>query len=224
MLSTRYNTELTFYKVFSVRVRTKICGITSAKDALQAVKSGADALGFVFYKPSPRYIDVQSVLEICEILPPFVTTVGLFVNADQNEIEFATKEAELSLLQFHGDELEAECDRYMLPYIKAIRVQTTQDVIEAESGFQSAQAILVDAYKKGVPGGTGERFDWSLLPENRNKPLVLAGGLKAENVYQAIQSVRPYAVDVSGGVELTNGIKDHEKVSRFIEEVSRASE
>ncbi|MFV1873727.1 MAG: phosphoribosylanthranilate isomerase [Oleiphilus sp.] len=207
-----------------MRVRTKICGITSLKDALQAIHAGADALGFVFYKPSPRYIAPEDAADICRQLPPFITKVGLFVNADEQAIQAVCDSVALDLLQFHGDEQEADCLKYKLPYIKAIRIQNDQDVKLAELAYTSALAILVDAYKPGVPGGTGEKFDWSLLPKTRTKPLILAGGLNEKNIYQAIQTVRPYAVDVSGGVEQAKGKKNHTIVTQFINEVSRVSE
>ena len=203
-----------------MRVRTKICGITSLRDALNAVNCGADAIGFVFFEDSPRYINVEKAEEICQSLPPLVSVVGLFVNAQPEFIRSVCSKVPLSLLQFHGDEQEADCNIYRLPYIKAIRIQTDEDVLIAQKMFKSAQGLLVDTYKKGIPGGTGEIFDWSLLP-NRSaghliKPLILAGGLSPDNISDAIQSVQPYAVDVSGGVELMPGVKDHEKVSRFI--------
>ncbi len=207
-----------------MRVRSKICGITSYEDAIQAITAGADALGFVFYKPSPRYISIEQAKEICKELPPFVSRVGLFVNASRVEISQICSSGSLDLLQFHGDEQEQECLGFNVPYIKAIRIQSSQDFMHAEKAFPSALAILADAYKQGVPGGTGERFDWSLLPHERMKPLILAGGLNEKNIYQAIQTVRPYAVDVSGGVELSKGKKNHQTVTQFLNEVSRASE
>ena len=207
-----------------MRVRTKICGITSLEDALQAIDAGADALGFVFYPPSPRYISIEEAVVICQQLPPFVTRVGLFVNADREQVSKACTSAAIDLLQFHGDETEAECSGFSRPYIKAIRIRSDEDFTAAENEFPTAHAILVDAYKPGVPGGTGERFDWALLPEARKKPLILAGGLNKTNIYQAIRSVHPYAVDVSGGVERSKGKKDHQLVSQFLNEVSRASE
>lgn len=207
-----------------MRVRTKICGITCLEDALQAVEAGADALGFVFYPPSPRYIAIEDAAKICQQLPPFVTRVGLFVNADKDLVSRACASMAIDLLQFHGDETEADCCGYSRPYIKAIRIRTSDDFSVAEKQFPTAAGILVDAYKPGVPGGTGEQFDWSLLPGHRVKPLILAGGLKETNIYQAIQSVHPYAVDVSGGVERSKGKKDHQLVSQFLNEVSRASE
>lgn len=207
-----------------MRTRIKICGITSLDDALQAIEAGADALGFVFYEPSPRYVEPETVKRIIGALPPFVTTVGLFVNAEASYVSEVVSLTSLSLIQFHGNETEDFCSSFGIPYIKAVRVQSAKDIIEADKEYVSAQGILLDAYKKGVPGGTGESFDWALIPENINKPMILAGGLSVSNVGQAVNTVRPYAVDVSGGVELHKGVKDHAKVTRFIEEVSRVSE
>lgn len=207
-----------------MRVRAKICGITTYEDAMHAIAAGADALGFVFYKPSPRYISPELAQEICQMLPPFVCKVGLFVNASRKEIDDICNLFFLDILQFHGDEKEQECLGFSIPYIKAIRIQTDKDFIDAEIAFPHALAILVDTYKPGIPGGTGERFDWSLLPKERLKPLILAGGLTEKNIYQAIQSVQPYAVDVSGGVEQAKGKKNHQTVTQFLNEVSRACE
>lgn len=207
-----------------MRTRIKICGITSISDALQAIDAGADALGFVFYEPSPRYVTPDKAKDIVEALPPFVSTVGLFVNAEESYVNEVLSKTSLSMAQFHGDETESYCTSFGLPYLKAVRVQSSDDIINADSRFKSAQGVLLDAYKKGVPGGTGESFDWSMIPEKVDMPLILAGGLDASNVGEAIKIVKPYAVDVSGGVELRKGVKDHAKVISFIEEVSRVSE
>jgi len=207
-----------------LRVRTKICGITRVEDALYAVNAGADAIGLVFYAPSPRNVSIEQAKKICAALPPFVTVVALFVNEQRKEIERICQAVPINLLQFHGDESETDCLGFTIPYIKAIKVRLDSDVGIAETKYKSAQAILVDTYKKGVAGGTGELFDWSLLPAEHQKPLILAGGLTPDNIRKAIQTVQPYAVDVSGGVELKKSIKDHEKVSQFIKEVSRGCE
>lgn len=204
-----------------LRVRTKICGITRVEDAICAVNAGADAIGLVFYAPSPRNVSIEQAQKICSALPPFVTVVALFVDEDRKVIEQVCQALPINLLQFHGDESEKDCLGFTIPYIKAIRVRLDSDVHRAEEEYKSARAILVDTYKKGVAGGTGELFDWSLVPAKHNKPLILAGGLTPENIRKAIQTVQPYAVDVSGGVELEKSIKDHEKVSQFIKEVSR---
>lgn len=201
-------------------VRSKICGITNPEDALVAIAAGADALGLVFYPPSPRCVNVKQAQAICAALPPFVSVVALFVDAEQEQIEQCCSQLPISLLQFHGEESEQQCSRYRLPYIKALRIRTAEDVSRAEGVYHSAQGLLVDTYKAGTPGGTGESFDWSLLPDQRNKPLILAGGLNPDNVRQAITQVKPYAVDVSGGVERAKGLKDHQKIIRFLDEVS----
>lgn len=205
----------------SQRVRCKICGITNVEDALAAVAAGADALGFVFYRKSPRYVEPAVAAEICARLPAFVSTVGLFVNHSRAEVDAILAQVPLSLLQFHGDEDEAECLSYARPYIKAIRIRGREDFTRGQVEFASAQGLLVDTYRTGVPGGTGEAFDWDLLPAERTMPLILAGGLKPDNVRNAIASVQPYAVDVSGGVEQSKGIKDGAKLVRFLQEVSR---
>jgi phosphoribosylanthranilate isomerase len=207
-----------------LRVRTKICGITRVEDAICAVKAGADAIGLVFYAPSPRNVSVEQAQKICAALPPFVTVVALFVDEQREVIEQICRILPINLLQFHGNESEKDCLGYSIPYIKAIRVRLESDFSTAESEFKSAQAILADAYKKGVAGGTGELFDWSLLPSKHQKPIILAGGLTSDNIRSAIQTVQPYAVDVSGGVELKKSIKDHEKICQFIKEVSRGFE
>jgi len=207
-----------------LRVRTKICGITRVEDALCAINAGADAIGLVFYAPSPRNVTIEQAQKICAVLPPFITVVALFVDEQRKEIEKICQAVPINLLQFHGDESEKDCLGFTTPYIKAIKVRLGSDVKTAESEYKSAQAILVDTYKKGIAGGTGELFDWSLLPKEHKKPLILAGGLTPENIRKAIQTVQPYAVDVSGGVELKKSIKDHEKISQFIKEVSRGCE
>lgn len=203
------------------RVRVKICGITRVEDAVHAVESGADAIGLVFYEPSPRNVSVETAREICERIPPFVSVVGLFVDRAESEVREICSRVPISLLQFHGNETEAYCAKFNHPYMKAIRVRSTEDVLMAEKEYGSAQGLLVDTYKEGVAGGTGETFDWDLLPENIATPLILAGGLNPSNVRKAIEHVKPFAVDVSGGVEADKGIKDPKKVSQFIEEVSR---
>ncbi|MGH8436940.1 MAG: phosphoribosylanthranilate isomerase [Pseudomonas sp.] len=203
-------------------VRSKICGITRVEDALVAAEAGADAIGLVFYAKSPRAVGVQQARAIIAALPPFVTTVGLFVNASRCELNEILDAVPLDLLQFHGDESPAECAGYHRPYIKALRVKPGDDIAAQAARYSQAAGILLDTYVAGVPGGTGEAFDWSLVPHDLSKPIILAGGLCAENVRSAIQRVRPYAVDVSGGVEASKGIKDAEKIRAFIREVGCA--
>ena len=200
-------------------VRSKICGITRIEDALQAAEAGADAIGLVFYARSPRVVDVQQARAIIAALPPFVTTVGLFVNASRSELSENLAAVPLDLLQFHGDETADDCAGYHRPYIKALRVRPGEDVAARCAEFPQAAGILLDTFVPGVPGGTGETFDWSLVPQDPGCPIILAGGLTAANVAAAIAQVRPWAVDVSGGVEASKGVKDAEKVRAFVEAV-----
>lgn len=197
-------------------VRVKICGITRVEDALAAAAAGADAIGLVFYAKSPRAVDIEQARAILAALPPFVTTVGLFVDAELSELERILASVPLDLLQFHGDESVQQCEAFGRPYIKALRVKAGDDIAAQVARYPSAQGILLDAYVEGVPGGTGEAFDWSLIPQALSKPLILAGGLRPDNVAEAVSRVRPYAVDVSGGVEASKGVKDVEKVGAFI--------
>ncbi|BFM48390.1 phosphoribosylanthranilate isomerase [Marinomonas sp. THO17] len=196
--------------------RVKICGITNLDDAEVAVAAGADALGFVFYDKSPRYVSPDIANQIVANLPPFVVPVALFVDADKSLVEQVITANPRWMIQFHGREDEAECASYGRHYMKALRVKEGDDIERSVSQYTSASAILLDAYKKGVPGGTGETFNWSLIPDNLSKPIVLAGGLTPDNVRQAVSQVQPYAVDVSGGVELSKGRKDSQKVIEFI--------
>lgn len=196
--------------------RVKICGITNVEDALMACHYGADALGFVFYAKSPRYVSPEMANDIVSQLPPFVTPVALFVDADSSLIDSVLKGSSRWLIQFHGNESESECLYYQRPYVKALRVKQGDDVAALVDRYPSASAMLLDAYKEGVPGGTGELFDWSIIPARLSKPIILAGGLTPSNVKQAIYQVSPYAVDVSGGVELAKGIKSEPKVQEFI--------
>jgi len=203
-------------------VRSKICGITRVEDALAAAQAGADAIGLVFYAKSPRAVSVQQAREIIAALPPFVTTVGLFVNASRCELNEILEAVPLDLLQFHGDETPQDCEGYNRPWIKALRVRPGDD-LEAEcKRYARASGILLDTYVAGVPGGTGEAFDWKLVPKHLSKPIILAGGLSADNVGAAIAQVRPYAVDVSGGVEQAKGIKDAARIDAFLDAVRRA--
>jgi phosphoribosylanthranilate isomerase len=202
-------------------VRSKICGITRIEDALLAAEAGADAIGLVFYAQSPRAVDVRQARAIIAALPPFVTTVGLFVDASSCELGEILDAVPLDLLQFHGDESPAFCDGFRRPYIKALRVKPGDDIAAQVDAYRNASGILLDAYVPGIPGGTGEAFDWSLVPQGLSKPIILAGGLTAENAGAAIQQVRPYAVDVSGGVEASKGIKDAEKIRAFMRAVKQ---
>ncbi len=203
-----------------MRTRIKICGITRLEDALTAVSLGADALGLVFYPPSPRALTIEQAQHIIAALPPFVTTVGLFVNEAEVTIRALLKQISLDLLQFHGDEPETECCRFGRPYIKALRMEEGVDIEQLAQQYKMASGILLDSFQQGVPGGTGQTFDWTQIPE-LDQPLILAGGLNAANVREAVATVQPYAVDVSGGVEAAKGIKDEQKMAAFINEVSR---
>lgn len=202
-------------------VRSKICGITRIEDALIAAEAGADAIGLVFYAKSPRAVSIQQARDIVAALPAFVTTVGLFVNASREELSDVLAGVALDLLQFHGDELPAECESYQRPYIKALRVKPGDDIAQLAAPYAKARGILLDTYVPGVPGGTGAAFDWSLVPSGLPQPVILAGGLSAANVQAAIEQVRPYAVDVSGGVEAGKGIKDAAKIRAFMQAVGR---
>jgi phosphoribosylanthranilate isomerase len=206
-----------------LRTRIKICGITNIEDALLAIQSGVDALGFVFYPPSPRHISIENANDIIKQLPPFVTTVALFVDEQPLQIKKTIDLVKIDLLQFHGNENEKFCQQFNRPYIKAIRMKEDCDLQQSIVDFSSAKALLLDTYVKGTPGGTGESFNWDLLPKQRNKAIILAGGLNADNISLAIKTVTPYAVDISGGVEQdgikNKGMKDHKKIQTFINNV-----
>jgi phosphoribosylanthranilate isomerase len=204
-----------------MRTRVKICGITRRQDAEFVVKSGADAIGLVFYEPSPRAVTTAQAALITAQLPPFVAIVGLFVNASAEMVRQTLKQVPLSLLQFHGDESAEFCEQFNMPYIKAVRMQSAADLKKADMYYTNASALLLDSYQHGVPGGTGQTFDWSMITAI-SKPLILAGGLTTENVAAAIKQVSPYAVDVSGGVEESKGLKSNNKISAFMREVANA--
>ena len=206
-----------------MRTRTKICGITRLEDAKASVRAGCDALGFVFYKESPRYIALDAFKVIVKELPPFVTKTGLFVNADPAEIKEAIQSGLVNVLQFHGDETPDFCRQFNFPYIKAVAVSSSVDLIQYAKDFHDAEALLLDAYHEHLKGGTGQTFDWNLIPQSLSKPIVLAGGLTVDNVKEAIKKVKPYAVDVSGGVEESKGIKNSLKIQAFIKETQDAA-
>lgn len=206
----------------SHRTRVKICGITRCEDALHAIAAGADALGFVFYAPSPRAVSAEQAAAIIAQLPPFVTTVGLFVDASAEFVHATLAATPLSLLQFHGDESEAFCQQFLRPYVKALRVQANDNVAARMQQFPSAAAILLDAWHPTQHGGTGLVFDWQQVPHELSNRVVLAGGLSAANVGDAIRATKPYAVDVSGGVESAKGIKCADKLNAFMAGVQSA--
>ena len=204
--------------------RIKICGITRVEDALAAAHCGADAIGLVFYERSPRHVGIAQAAQLAAALPPFVSVVGLFVNAEAALVREVLAQVSLDLLQFHGDESPEYCAQFGKPYLKAIRVKAGVDLLQCASDFRGAKGLLLDAYMEGIPGGTGATFDWNLIPRQLSLPVILSGGLAAENVAAAIEQVRPYAVDVSsgvesGGVEASKGIKDAAKIAAFINEV-----
>ena len=207
-----------------MRTRVKICGITRPGDARAAADAGADAIGLVFYPPSPRFLSVERALEIRDALPPFVQTVALFVNPDAAQVAQVIGRVRPAMLQFHGEETPRFCDEFGLPYIKACRVKggvSGVDLLEYLRPFSGAAGWLLDSHVEEY-GGIGERFDWSLVPAERSHPLILSGGLTRENVQEAVRRVRPWAVDVSSGVESAKGIKDAAKIAAFIAEVRHA--
>ncbi|NOU01346.1 MAG: phosphoribosylanthranilate isomerase [Gallionella sp.] len=199
--------------------RIKICGITRVEDLRTAVEYGADALGLVFYEASPRNVTIPHAAHLAQATPPFVNLVGLFVNPGVAEVHAVLRHVPLATLQFHGEETPEFCAQFNMPYLKAIRVKAGVDLLQCASVFSSAQGLLLDAHVEGIQGGTGATFDWTLIPKQMPMPIILSGGLDAKNVAEAIKLVKPYAVDVSSGVEAIKGIKDVAKIAAFINEV-----
>lgn len=206
-----------------MKTRIKICGLTRASDLQEAVDAGVDALGLVFYPPSPRYVDLATAASLASRVPPLVTIVGLFVNADPARVRATLAAVPIHLLQMHGDEDEAYCRQFDRPYVKAARVRAGMDLLQYAAGFPSAQALLLDAFVEGYGGG-GKVFDWSLVPPTLGKPLILSGGLDAGNVGDAVRRLKPAAVDVSSGVEADKGIKDAKKIRAFVKAVRAADQ
>jgi phosphoribosylanthranilate isomerase len=204
-----------------MRTRVKICGITRPGDGVAAARAGADAIGLVFYPKSPRFLSLERAAEIRDALPPFVQTVALFVDADAAQVSQVMGRVKPGLLQFHGDETPEFCRQFGLPYVKAARVRQGLDLIEYLRPFAGAAAWLLDSFVEAY-GGVGERFDWSLVPRDLDRPLILSGGLERGNVAEAVRKLRPWGVDVSSGVESAKGIKDAAKIAAFIEEVRNA--
>ena len=204
-----------------MRTRVKICGITRPEDGRAAALAGADAIGLVFYAKSPRYVALPQAQAICAQLPPFVSVVALFVDAPYEQVTAVLDSLPVDLLQFHGDETPADCVGFDRPYLKALRMAPEMDVVAEAKAYSDATGILLDSYAAGIPGGTGQTFDWERVPSGVEQPIILAGGLNPQNVAEAIERVRPYAVDVSGGVEAAKGIKDRDKMTAFINEVQR---
>lgn len=204
-----------------MRTRVKFCGLTRPEDADIAASLGVDAIGLVFYAPSPRAVSIEQARHVIAALPAFVTVVGLFVNPSIAEVDTVLTELPIDLLQFHGDESAEQCEYYDWPYIKAVRMRDDVDLYAFAAQHARARGLLLDTYQQGVPGGTGVSFDWARVPAELNCPVILAGGLTAENVGLAIEQVRPFAVDVSGGIESAKGIKDLEKMKAFMRSVER---
>ena len=200
--------------------RIKICGLTRVQDIQAVASSGADVLGLVFYDKSPRYVTAPQAAQLVQVLPPFITVVGLFVNAEATFVHNVIDQVPLGVLQFHGNESPEFCMQFGKPYLKAIRVKSGVDLLQCATRYHSAQGLLLDAHVEGMEGGTGSTFDWNLIPPQLSLPVILSGGLHAGNVAQAIKQVRPYAVDVSSGVEAAKGIKDAAKIAAFIKEVN----
>ena len=203
-------------------IRIKICGITRRRDALAAAELGAHAIGLMFYKGSPRFVAPDKAREVIDGLPPFVTGVGVFVNPDEQQVRAVLGKVHLELLQFHGDESAEFCAKFGVPYIKAIRVKKDLDLLQYASRYGDAKGLLLDTHSDKGYGGTGEAFDWALIPNDLGLPIILSGGLTAENVARAIRRARPWAVDVSSSVESEKGIKDAGKIAAFIKEARDA--
>jgi phosphoribosylanthranilate isomerase len=202
--------------------RVKMCGITRPQDGIAAAQAGADAIGLVFYARSPRHVGLEQAVAIVRALPPFVSTVALFVNPTAAEVEAVLRQVRPDLLQFHGEESPEFCRAFGVPYLKAARVRPQTDLLQFAALYADAQGLLLDAWNEAAHGGTGERFDWNLIPANLPKPIILAGGLTPANARLAVETVRPWAVDVSSGIELAKGIKDAALIAAFMKEVKNA--
>ena len=204
-----------------MRTRIKICGITRPEDGLAAANAGADAIGLVFYSPSPRAVTIEQAEAIVEQLPPFVTVVALFVNEERKKIKQILQQLPVDLLQFHGDERPEMCEGHGRPWIKAVRMKEEVDLTATTEVYAGASGLLLDAYEPGKHGGTGNIFDWQRIPSELAGSIILAGGLNPDNVEAAVRGVHPWAVDVSGGVEAAKGIKQAQKIAAFIKGVKR---
>ena len=207
-----------------MRTRIKICGFTDVEMAVKAAHMGVDAIGLVFYPPSPRHVSLATAADIAKAVPAFVTVVALFVDAARETIAEVLQAVQIDCLQFHGDEPAVFCRQFNKPYIKAIRMTADVAWSDIEREYDDAAGILLDAYHPGVAGGSGQVFDWDMIPSNSRLPIILAGGLSPDNAALAIQSVRPYALDVSSGVEREKGIKDADKMAAFITITNQATE
>lgn len=204
-----------------MRTRIKICGIRDPQLALHAARCGADAIGLVFHKPSPRFIDIQQAAAVSNALPPYVMAVGLFVNLGSREIGDILSVVNLQMLQFQGDEPADFCESFRMPYVRAVRMEPGTDLLEYARRFSRARALLLDAHVPGLAGGTGQGFDWKDIPRDLPIPVILSGGLTPQNVGRAVREVKPWAVDVSSGVEAERGVKDPRKIEEFIRSVRR---
>jgi phosphoribosylanthranilate isomerase len=205
-----------------MRTRVKICGITRVEDAAVAVDAGADAVGLVFHRPSARRVEPEQARAIARSVPAFVTVVGLFVDPDPAELREILAEVPLQLLQFHGNETPDLCREFGRPYLKALRMAAGADVRNLAQRYEDAAGVLLDSHDPSAPGGTGKTFDWRRVPSDLDLPVILAGGLTPDNVARAIAAVRPYAVDVSSGVESVRGVKDPDKIAAFMHSVQQA--
>jgi len=206
------------------RTRVKICGLTRESDLAAAVIFGADAVGFVFYAPSPRAVAIEQARALVDALPPFVTSVGLFVDAEPDLVRSVLARVPLAMLQLHGEEPPAYCDAFHRPWIKGVRMRPGTDLRALTRRYRNARGLLLDTYDPAVVGGTGRRFDWDLVPDWLAPRIILAGGLNPGNVATAISRVGPYALDVSGGVESAKGVKDHAKLEAFLRGVKDGDE
>jgi phosphoribosylanthranilate isomerase len=206
-----------------MRTRVKICGITRVEDARAAAEAGAEAVGLVFDPGSPRCVTLEQALAIIESVPPFVTVVGLFVDSPVERVRAVLERARLGLLQFHGAETPEQCRVYGRPYVKAVRMRAGVDLCGEERRYGDAVGLVLDTFVPGQSGGSGRTFDWTMIPRDLRKPVILAGGLTPDNVGDAIRQVRPAAVDVSSGVESARGIKDKKKIMAFIRSVREAA-
>lgn len=204
-----------------MRTRVKICGFTRPEDARAAAMLGVDAIGLVFYPPSPRNVDIEQAREIIDVLPAFVTVVGLFVDELPDRVREVVSRVALDLLQFHGDEAAAYCEGFGKPYIKAVRMNRDTDLLGIARNHRAAKGLLLDADSRDAKGGTGHAFDWALIPEDCPSPIILAGGLNRANVVEALEHTQSFAVDVSSGVESSKGIKDARKMAAFLKEVDQ---
>jgi len=204
-----------------MQTRIKFCGLTREEDVQYAVTLGVDALGFVFVEKSARNVDIDTAARLIQNVPPFIVKVGLFMSAQSIHVEQVIKNVRLNLLQFHGDEEESFCNQFDMPYIKAVPMASVASLEEYCEQYNSATGFILDSHAQGQMGGSGEKFAWEKIPKTIKKPIILAGGLTVDNVAEGIRAVRPYAVDVSSGIEASKGIKDPVKMEQFIKEVHR---